>query len=222
MKKVISILLAIVLSVTMLAACGNSGNGGNGSGSGSGSGSASGAESAVDEAAVIESLSTLGDAMALESSDIQTAVYDGKAIYAFKLGDTFYRARASISPEDEQAYMDIDYMDDDYEEQQKNILSPLVIDQIDNLSLQMLSREELDALVGKTGQDLQDAGWTCSGHNLDGMEFWMEYGPFVYTVVFDGNVPESEYEPFDDVEDTRTMTVKSVRFNGLGDATNIE
>ena len=63
MKKVISILLAIVLSVTMLAACGNSGNGGNGSGSGSGSGSASGAESAVDEAAVIESLSTLGDAM---------------------------------------------------------------------------------------------------------------------------------------------------------------
>lgn len=222
MKKIISIMLAIVLSVTMLAACGNSGNGGSGSGSSPEAGSASGADAAVDEAAVIESLTTLGDAIALESSDTQTAVYDGKAIYAFKLGDTFYRARASISPEDEQAYMDIDYMNDDYEEQQKSILSPLVIDQIDNLSLQMLDSEELDALAGKTGQELQDAGWICTGHNLDGMEFWMEYGLFVYTVVFDGIVPESEYETFDDVEDTRTMTVKSVRFNGLGDATNIE
>lgn len=222
MKKIISIMLAIVLSVTMLAACGNSGNGGSGSGSSPEAGSASGADAAVDEAAVIESLTTLGDAFALESNDTQTAVYDGKAIYAFKLGDTFYRARASISPEDEQAYMDIDYMNDDYEEQQKSILSTLVIDQIDNLSLQMLDSEELDALVGKTGQDLQDAGWTCSGHNLDDMEFWMEYGPFVYTVVFDGNVPESEYETFDDVEDTREMIVKQVKFNGLGDATNIE
>ena len=220
MKKVISILLAIVLSVTIRAACGNIGNGGNGSGSGSGS--ASGTESAVDEAAVIESLSTLGDAMALESSDMQTAVYDGKAIYAFKLGDTFYLARASISPEDEQAYMDIDYMDDDYEEQQKKILSSLVIDQIDNLSLQMLSQEEFDALVGKTGQDLQDAGWTYSGHDLETMEFWMNYGTFVYTVTFDGEVPEAEYETFDDEEDTKNMVVMSVKFNGLGDATNIE
>lgn len=219
MKKVISILLAIVLSVTMLAACGNSGSGG---GSGSGSGSASGAESAVDEATVIESLTTLGDAIALESGETQTAVYDGKAIYAFKLGDTYYRARASISPEDEQAYMDIDYMDDDYEEQQKKILSSLVIDQIDNLSLQMLSQEEFDALVGKTGQDLQDAGWTYSGHDLETMEFWMNYGTFVYTVTFDGEVPEAEYETFDDEEDTKNMVVKSVKFNGLGDATNIE
>lgn len=215
MKKVISILLAIVLSVTMLAACGNSGNG-------SGSGSASGAGSATDEKAVIESLTTLGDAIALESSEKQTAVYDGKAIYAFKLGDTYYRVRASISPEDEQAYMDIDYMDDDYEEQQKKILSPLVIDQIDDLSLQMLSQEELDALVGKTGQDLQDAGWTYSGHDLETMEFWMDYGPFDYTVTFDGEVTEAEYETFDDEKDTGTMTVKSARFNTLGDATNIE
>lgn len=222
MKKIISIMLAIVLSVTMLAACGNSGNGGNGSGSSPEAGSASGADAAVDEAAVIESLTTLGDAIALESSDTQTAVYDGKAIYAFKLGDSYYRAIAGISQEDEQAYMDIDFMDDDYEEQQKNILSTLVIDRIDNLSLQMLSREELDALVGKTGQDLQDAGWICTGHNLEDMEFWMEYAPFVYTVVFDGEVPEAEYETFDDEEDTREMIVKQVKFNGLGDATNIE
>ena len=215
MKKVISVILAIVMSVTVLAACGNSGNG-------SGSGSASGAGSATDEKAVIESLTTLGDAIALESSETQTAVYDGKAIYAFKLGDTYYRIRASISPEDEQAYMDIDYMDDDYEEQQKKILSPLVIDQIDDLSLQMLSQEELDALVGKTGQDLQDAGWTYGGHDLETMEFWMDYGPFDYTVVFDGEVTEAEYETFDDEKDTRTMTVKSARFNTLGDATNIE
>ena len=215
MKKVISVILAIVMSVTVLAACGNSGNG-------SGSGSASGAGSATDEKAVIESLTTLGDAIALESSETQAAVYDGKAIYAFKLGDTYYRIRASISPEDEQAYMDIDYMDDDYEEQQKKILSPLVIDQIDDLSLQMLSQEELDALVGKTGQDLQDAGWTYGGHDLETMEFWMDYGPFDYTVVFDGEVTEAEYETFDDEKDTRTMTVKSARFNTLGDATNIE
>ena len=206
MKKMISMILAIVMSLTVLAACGSSG----GSGSGSGSGTA---------AASVDSLKTIGDVIALESEETQRAVYDGKAIFVFKLGDTYYRATASISEEDQQAYFDVDFSDADFEQQQNAIVESLPIEKMENLNEQILSQDEMDALIGKTGQELQDAGWTYSGHDLEDMEFWMNYGPFLYTVTFDGEVAEADYETFEDEEGTKAMTVKSVKFNMLGDAT---
>ena len=118
--------------------------------------------------------------------------------------------------------MDISFEDEDYEAQQAAILSPLAIDKIENLSEQILSQEELDKLVGKTGKDLQDAGWTFGGQDLSTMEFWMNYGAFSYTVVFDGSVPESDWETFEAETGTADMTVKSATYNSLGDATNVE
>lgn len=189
-----------------LAGCGGSGSDDSGSG----------------EPVSVDSLKTIGDIIATESDDIQSAVYDDFVLYAFKLGDKYYRARAAISPDQAKAYFDIDYSDDDYEEQQNKILAPLAIEEIEDLSDQILSQEELDALAGKTGQELQDAGWTFSGHDLEEMVFWMNYGPFVYNVYFDGEVAEADYDSFDDDEDTKTLVVKSAEFSTLGDATSIE
>lgn len=206
MKKITSLVLITVLSITLLAACSNAG--------GSGSGSS--------ETVSVDTLKTIGDVIALNAEETQSAVYDGKVIYAFRVDDTYYRVWANITPEDEQAYWEIDFMDEDYEEQQQNIVAPLQIEETEVLNDQILTREELDALVGKTGQDLQDAGWTYSGNTLDTMEFWMNYGPFQYTIVFDGKVAEEDYDSFDEERDTKTMTVKSAEFSMLGDATSIE
>ena len=206
MKKLTSLVLILVLSITLLAACSKAG--------GSGSGSS--------ETVSVDTLKTIGDVIALNAEETQSAVYDGKVIYAFRVDDTYYRVWANITPEDEQAYWEIDFMDEDYEEQQQKIVAPLQIEETEVLNDQMLTREELDALVGKTGQDLQDAGWTYSGNTLDTMEFWMNYGPFQYTIVFDGKVAEEDYDSFDEERDTKTMTVKSAEFSMLGDATTIE
>lgn len=187
-----------------------------------GCGGQSGGGSGGSEPASADSLKTIGDVIDIDSEDIQSAVYEDKVVYAFKLGDSYYRAIAKISPEDAQAYFDIDYSDDDFEEQQKAIVAPLKIDTLENLDGQILSEEERSALVGKTGQELQNAGWTYNGHDLESMEFWMYYGPFLYTVAFDGEVAEADYDDFDDEAGTRDLTVKSVELMMLGNATDIE
>ena len=92
---------------------------------------------------------------------------------------------------------------------------------MENLSNEIIPQEELDKLVGKTGEELFNDGWTDgSGYNLEDMEFWLNKGAFEYTVVFDGKV--ENYDEFDTEEGVKAFTVKSVKFNGLGDATNIE
>ena len=206
MKRMLALILVILMMMLSLAGCGGSGSDDSGSG----------------EPVSVDSLKTIGDIIAAEPDDIQSAVYDDVVVYAFKLGDKYYRARATISSDQATAYFDIDYSDDDYEEQQNKIVAPLAIDEIEDLSDQILSQEELDALAVKTGQELQDAGWTFSGHDLEEMVFWMNYGPFVYNVYFDGKVAEADYDSFDDEEDTKTLVVKSAEFSTLGDATNIE
>lgn len=207
MKKALSLMLVLLMTMLAFAGCGNSESG----------------EADPSEVPSIESLKTIGDVIALEPEDIQSAVYEDVVVCAFKLGDTYYRVRAAISPEQAQEYFDIDYMDEDYEEQEREIVAPLEIDSVENLNDQMLSQAELDALAGKTGKELVEEGWTYNGsHMLEDMEIWMDYGPFLYSVFFDGKVAEADYESFDDEEGTRDMKVKSAEFNALGNATNIE
>lgn len=211
MKKLLTLILVLLMAAFTLAACGGSGS------------ESESADADTSEPVSVESLKTFGDVIALEKEDAQTAVGSGYVVYAFKYGDTYYRVKSAIPAELEQEYIDIDILEDGYEEKQQALISDVEIDEIENLNDQILSSEECDALVGKTGQELQDAGWRFGdGHSLESMEFWANYGPFTYTVVFDGEVPESEYETFDDENDTKDMTVKSVEFMSIGDATTIE
>jgi len=139
------------------------------------------------------------------------------------MGDNFYRAIAAISKEDSDAYMKVDFADEDYQEQQNKIVAPLKIDKIEDLSDQLISQEELDKLVGKTGKELVEDGWTYNGsYFLEEMQFELNKGPFVYMFVFDGSVDEKDYEDYDAEKGTRDMKVKSASFSALGDATNIE
>ena len=210
MKKYLTLMLVLLMSVFALAACGGSAD--------------EGADASdKSEPVSVDTLKTFGDIIALEKEDVQTSVGGGYVVYAFRVGDTYYRAKSAIPADLEQEYIDVDILEDGYEEKQQALISDVEIDEMENLSEQILSSEERAALVGKTGQELQDEGWTFSGgHDLENMEFWVYYGPFEYTVTFDGEVPESEYETFDDETDTKDMTVKSVEFLTLGDATSIE
>lgn len=209
MKKIIFSALSILMALALLVSCGKAGN--------------TSSEKPIDLTNVsVDSLKTLGDIIALKIEDQQLACYEQCYVYAFNLNGTYYRAISNLSEEDSETIMDLDILEEDYEKKRNKLISPLKIDKMENLSEQIMTREEMDSWIGKTGQELIDAKWYTNGHNLETMEFWLGYGPFVYTVVFDGEVAEKDYEDFDDEEDIKDFTVKSVEYDSIGDATNIE
>lgn len=214
MKKYLSFALALVLVVSVLTGCGGSNN-------------SDGTNSNSDSAVVLtaDSLKTIGDVDALENkTEPQREVGNGRVVCAFKYGDTYYRVRADMPEDVMQAYFDVDIMEDGFEEKQDEIVAPLGINKFEILSDQMLTQDELDALKGKTGQELVDEGWTYDGSFfLDDMEFWMSYGPFVYKVEFDGSADGKDAENYDAEAGTKELKVKSAEFSSLGmNATSID
>ena len=207
MKKILTLIVALMMTVLTLAGCGSSG----------------GEAADSTEPLAVDSLKTIGDVAALEKEEKQVAVSNGKIVYAFKYGDTYYRVSADLPKDVEQAYMDIDFSDEDYEQQQEDLVKDIEIGKVEDLTEQMLTDEDFDALVGKTGAQLVEEGWSYTGSfNLEDMDVYMYYGPFEYIVTFDGDAGGANAEDYDIEEGTKDMKAKAVRFSMLGDATNIE
>ena len=207
MRKILTLMVALMMCVLTLAGCGSSG-----------SGSAEAAEPLS-----VDSLKTIADVTALEKEENQTAVYDGKYVSAFKYGDTYYRVIADLPKEVEDAYINIDFSEEDYEQQQADLVADIEVDKVEDLTDQILTDEDIEALAGKTGAQMVEDGWSYTGSfNLDGMEVYMNYGPFEYIVTFDGDAGVANAEDYDIEAGTKDMKVKSVAFNTLGDATNME
>ncbi|MBQ3405176.1 MAG: hypothetical protein IJG63_07160 [Oscillospiraceae bacterium] len=220
MKKIISLILAMLFVLAVLSACGPSGDEASEPDAGA-SDTAAPETSSEDTDAVVASLETIGDAMAAAlGGNEQYAAYDGKFIYVFDLDGTSYRVIASVPNDVFESIMALDYADEDYDAKYSELVTPLAIERYENLSQYIPAQEELDKLVGKTGQDLLDDGWTNWGYSLDTMEFWMHKEPFAYTVVFDGQLELTD--DFDADEAIKPLTVKSVTYDGLGDATNLD
>lgn len=203
MKKYISIVIALMAAALAVMGCGSSG-------------------SSSASALTIDSFKTLGDVLEKAPDGWEAAEYDDKFEYGFKLEDKFYVVTAVKSEEVAEAINAIDFMDPDYDNKYAEVISSLEITKVKDITDEMLTREELDALVGKTGKELFDNGWYNSGYNSETMEFWMGYGPFTYLIIFDGEIPESELETFVAEEGTLEMTVKSADFYSLGDITYAE
>jgi hypothetical protein len=204
MKKVLIIFLAMLMTFAF-------------AGCGAGSSGEDGGDPAADFD--FEAVETIGDLMALDLDNSQWGTNDKDFVYGFELGGSYYRFKAEMTQEQYDALNNVDFSADDAQEQQDAIISEFVITDRQQLDDQILSQEELDALVGKTGQELIDDGWTPGyGYNLENNEFWLFYGPFCYTVVFDGEFKEDE-EIYDETEYFKDHKVKSAEFNSLGDVT---
>ena len=72
MKKGLTLILALLMALFTMTACG-----------GQDSGSDQG------EAPSIDTVKTFGDVMALDTEELQSAVGGGYVVYAFKYGDTY-------------------------------------------------------------------------------------------------------------------------------------
>ncbi|MBR0541470.1 MAG: hypothetical protein IJK26_04605 [Clostridia bacterium] len=207
MKKTMALILSLVLFLAVFSGCAKNTDGET--------------NPSVNSSADINSFKTIGDIINSGIDSIQSANTDRYYIYVFQVGQEYYRAVSNITPEISQSLFDLDFDDKNYDSKLNKIISPLEIDKLENLSDTVIPQEELDKLVGKTGEELINDGWTAGmGYNLETMEFYLNKGAFEYTVVFDGKLENSD--DFDEEEAIKPLVVKSVTLNGIGDATNVE
>ena len=170
----------------------------------------------------IGSAHTIGDVLALSNGNYTAS--ESLYVTVAELDDVVYRVEAAMDAKTSEALPALDFEDPDYLQKFTDLVSPLPITRIENLTAQIPSREALDALIGKTYEELLNDGWTCEGWTLEGPElnelvFHLNHGPFAYDVIFDG--VEDLPDDFDEA-DLKPLTVASITCNGIGDATAIE
>ena len=212
--------LAAALVISLSTACAKQGN------SAAGSQAVQAAESstsAVSGALDISRLKTLGDVFALESGENNQESYTETVyVYVWETDGVYYRAVAELPGDISEALWALDFDDADRNKKLQEMLSPLPVS-VENLSEQMPAKEELDQLVGKTGRELFDEGWTYWYYNLDEMEAGLYHGVFSYNVRFsyDGE-PLENTDDFDFYETFGDLKVESIVCEGIGDAASIE
>ena len=207
MKKTLVLILALALALSILAGCS----------AGTASSGADSAKAAGDFASV----ETFGDLTAMEGVNVdQYSTSEDTFVGVFDLGDATYRVIVPISEDVANAIFDLDWDDDEHDAKMFELLAPFAVESVENLMENVPTQEELDALVGKTGQELLDDGWSCWGWNLDNMQFWMNHDPYQFSVIMDGTVEDPDN--FDGYEGIADFTVVSVTYDGIGDATNID
>ena len=164
----------------------------------------------------LESVTTLGELLDLRSWG--SSCMDGTYVQVFEQDGIYYRAIADIDETTSQAFFELSYDDEDYDEKCNELLSPLTVNKIENISAAIPPQEELDELIGKTGEDLLNDEWISFSFDSVSMESYMQHGLFAYIVVFEGDI-QAYGEYSDDV--IKPLTVKSVKYEGLGDPADL-
>jgi len=166
----------------------------------------------------LEKVDKLGELLGLP--EYGSSMSEDKYVYAFEQDGVIYRAVAALPTDVSEALWDLDWEDEQYEEKEKALLAPLKILEINNLSEGIPSQYELDKLIGKTGGELLENGWYCTGWTYEDAVFYMGHGPYNYLVTFNEKV--DNWDNFNEYEDLNDMTVSSVTYDGFGDVASLD
>ena len=172
-----------------------------------------------NENAKLADLRTVGD-LFKNVAEQQSMTMDGIYVYAFELGGSYYRAVAEMPTETFDAYMALDFSDEQYDEKAQALLGDLAITRIEDLNQAVPTQEQLDALVGKTFGELLEDGWMFDGYNFEEMIFTGNHDISMYELTMEGEAP-ADYSDFTD-EDLKDFTVVSAKYDGFGDLTNMD
>lgn len=211
MKKTIALLVAAACLCALLAACGAKPATEMGTTAGPATEAAPAADAAPEFKTVGEAVAYAGD------GDYQASTYEKAYVYVFEKDGEYLRVIAELTPEQYEEFSSLDLLADDYAEKESAFLAELPVTKCESLNGQMLSEEETAALVGKTGEELLNGGWTTgSGYDLDAMDFYMEYSPFEYVVTFEKAGQLENSDDFDEEAAIRPLRVTAVKLFGIG------
>lgn len=166
----------------------------------------------------LDTVTTLGELLGLP--DVGSGLTGTTYVYAFEQDGNTYRAICDVSEETAQAIFDLDFDDPDYDKKLNDLIAPLPVKAIENLTENLPTQEEADQYIGKTGQELIDEGWTVHFYNLDELRFGMTCGVYSYDITFEGKIQDPE--DFNEDTDMGGLTVKTITCDGIGDATYME
>ena len=193
MKKTLLLLAALAL-LFALAACG-------------------GGEPA--EPAEPGELATLADALSVESDLTQLSMDPEHFVYVFEYNGTPTRVVANMTEELYEAASAV-FMDEDSDQKLIEVLGSLPLESVEDLTLNIPDQAELDQLIGKTGQELLDDGFSIWGYYSDDDEitFNLEKGDYAYLATFNEDTPIKETSSYEDNMSFRTL--KSLVYDGIG------
>ena len=161
----------------------------------------------------ISSLKTLGDVLAIESELEATAWDENHYICALVLDGTPMRVVADITDEQCDQINDLDFLDESYADKVLEIVGSAPISSVEDLSAELLTPEEQEALKGKTGQDLINAGFEFQGFDMVG-EYGtranFDRGSIRFSVEFNEMLDSSI--DMDDASRVNDLTVKTIQF----------
>ncbi len=166
----------------------------------------------------IKDAKKLGDVLGLPYK--QSGYGEDNYVFVFELNDVIYRAVAEMDEETSSKLWALDFFDPDHNRQENELVENLPITRIDNITEHIPTEEKLQQYVGKTGQELMDEGWMIFMSDTESLEFFMQHGAYAYRIQFEGELKDPS--SFDDSRDMKDLTVKSIRYYGLGDAANLE
>ena len=132
----------------------------------------------------------------------------------FSLGDVIYFVEAGSSDDVYEQVAALDYDDPDYDDKAYDIVKPLSVREIVNLTAGLPTDAELAAWAGKTGRDLDEAGFKLGFGDFDGDEtvYFLYYKDYYqFRVTFNEKV--AYVDDMDEYEAMLPLTVKSVEFN---------
>lgn len=159
---------------------------------------------------------TLGDAFAATSQDPEYGYDDSCYIGIIRTADnkTVYVA-AQMTPDAFKDASNVDVLEADAVTKMEDALSSLPIGFKEDITDKKVDTTTLESFVGKTGQDLVDAGFTFESYFMyDGPETMATYanGYYGYNFTFDATVPEASTG--DGGASVLSATIKSVDTNG--------
>ena len=211
MRRTFAIAAAAALALCLaapLAAC--SGTSGGDAPSQDGGGQAAGSFD-------IASCSTLGDLLAAGENN-SSSWSDTHYLCVVDVDGQPIRAVVELTPEASEQFNALDFVDPDYDQKLLEILGPLPLLEIEDLSSERLSDDEMQALIGKTGQELLDDGFACVAFTMYGGEQTiadMDKGSCQYWVTFDGTITEAQAEADDGGACIADYKVSAVEYAGV-------
>lgn len=213
--KTTLVALVLCLACAALVACSGQAQS---SSSAADSGQAASAQaSAVDTS----SWKTLGDAFEFGGEPTTAGWDDSYYVALFETDDAAIRVVAQSNATVDEKIMNLMPGSENYAKELADAIGDLPLVSAEDITAEKLSQEQLDALVGKTGQELLDEGWTFANYYFYGgvdTGAAMEYGPFSYNVTFDVGVTEEESESDTEGDLIKEAPVTFIECNGAADS----
>ncbi len=164
----------------------------------------------------INDVKTLGDVLGLPSPG--SAFGESCYVYAFDLDGIMYQAVAELDDTTAKALWDLEFDDPDYNRKLNELVAPLAVTKVVNITEEIPAQSELDGYVGKTFGELFDSGWYCTGWNYEDSVAYMNYRYFQMEAGFDPGIDRSAFD--EDV--LAKMTVESMKYSDIGDPSYFE